>query len=150
MKDGKRKILIAITSILLVILVIVGIVMLLSNGNKDNSNKKQDEAKENNRCVEGLCISKVEVEDNNGSGNIYITLKNEGETIIEKICAKISSTETSTDFCLENVDVGEERGFAYSQSEMKGNDTKDFSLEKIADSTATVNEENTSSETEQN
>ena len=130
MNEKNRKVLIIITAILLVLLVTVGIIMLLNqpSGKKDNETDKNK--KENNRCVEQLCINKVTTDDTNGDG-INITLKNEGVTIIKEACVKLVSETNSIELCVNELDPEGEMMQIFNKKEMGGDKIEDFSLEKV-------------------
>ena len=128
-KERNRKILIIITSVLLLVLVIVGIIMLFSHGEKKND-KKGGKDTVDYRCVGDLCISKVQVEENEGQKSIYLALKNEGTTVIEKQCVKLTSKENSFNFCANNLEAGNELGLAFEYLDSYGTKIEDYKLEE--------------------
>lgn len=136
MNEKSRKLLIIVTSILLVLLVVVGLVMLLNqpSGKKDNEKGKNN--KENNRCVEQLCINKISTDDENGNG-IMITVKNEGKTVVKDTCVKLVSSTNSINLCVVELEPEGEVMQIFEKSEMTGEKIEDFSLEKGEKETVT-------------
>lgn len=128
MKDKGRKLLIVITMVLLIVLVGVGLIMMLSKGSGKENKKK--ETKEDYRCVDKLCISKVSIEENEGSESVLLVIKNEGTTTIAKQCVNLVAKETSMEFCVNELEADHELSMVFEKSEFIGNDINDFKLEK--------------------
>lgn len=132
MKENKRKNLIIVIIILLIVLIGAGIIMVLAQSD-DKANTGSKKEKENNRCVDKLCISKVTTEDNNGSETLAITIKNEGTETIKEKCVKLSSKENSFDICITELLPDAEMLMGFSKKEIAGEDINDFKLEKIVE-----------------
>lgn len=136
MNEKSRKLLITVTSILLVLLVVVGLVMLLNQPSGKKDNEKGTNNKENNRCVEQLCINKISTDDENGNG-VIVTLKNEGKTVIKDTCVKLVSSTNSINLCVVELAPEGEMMQIFEKSEMTGDKIEDFSLEKGEKETVT-------------
>lgn len=134
MKTNNRKILIIVTSVLLVLLVVVGLVMLLNQPSDKKDKNEGTTEKENNRCVEQLCINKVTTDGENENA-LGITLKNEGVTNIKEACVKLISETNSVEFCVGELEPEGEMMQVFDKREMGGDKIEDFSLEKVVKKT---------------
>lgn len=134
MKTNNRKILIIVTSVLLVLLVVVGLVMLLNQPSDKKDKNEGTTEKENNRCVEQLCINKVTTDGENENA-LGITLKNEGVTNIKEACVKLISETNSVEFCVSELEPEGEMMQIFDKREMGGDKIEDFSLEKVVKKT---------------
>ena len=132
MNDKKRKTLILITLILLIVLVGVGMIMLFSQEEKNSDSDKKSNV-DDNRCVDGLCLSKVSIEENSGSKVLLLTLKNEGTNNITNTCVNIVSKEVPMEFCVEQLEKDQEVSIVLEKSDLMGDDIKDYKLEKVKD-----------------
>lgn len=130
MKEKNRKILIAITSVLLVLLIVVGMIMLLNQSDNKNEKEKGKNKVENTRCIEQLCVNKISTDDETGN-SLTIVLKNEGQNIIKDACVNLKSETNNIELCVTDLEPNGEITHVFDKREMVGDKIEDFSLEKV-------------------
>lgn len=130
MKEKNRKILIAITSVLLVLLIVVGMIMLLNQSDNRNEKEKEKNKVENTRCIEQLCVNKISTDDETGN-SLIIVLKNEGQNVIKDACVNLKSETNNIELCVTDLEPNGEITNVFDKREMGGDKIEDFSLEKV-------------------
>lgn len=130
MKEKNRKILIAITSVLLVLLIVVGMIMLLNQSDNKNEKEKEKNKVENTRCIEQLCVNKISTDDETGN-SLIIVLKNEGQNVIKDACVNLKSETNNIELCVTDLEPNGEITNVFDKREMGGDKIEDFSLEKV-------------------
>ena len=100
-----------------------------------NNDKKE---KKDNRCAETVCLSKVSVEESNGSKLVTLVVKNEGKNTLGKSCVNIISGELSVKYCFDEFAPDGETTLILNAKDGFGDNIKDYKIEKDK----TISEEN--------
>lgn len=126
MNKRKRKNIIMLTTFLLVVLVVI-VFVLTHNVGKIESNDENKSLK-NNRCVKDICLSKVEVEEIDGSKIASITVKNEGEETVNNSCVSVFYGEMRVEFCFDKLSSNDERILVLNTNDGFGDNIKDYKI----------------------